>query len=235
MTDDSWSAGSAGRPRRRRWGWILTGSIVLIAVVVVAIGLFIRFQPTPSPLALPPATGREPPGTLDGTWNVVGGSVAGFRVQGSFVGFSNDVVGRTSAVTGTVSLSGDHVVGVTFRVGLTSLQVDGKPQRQFAASLDTRDHPDATIRLTQHVKLNHSFTSGSAITTTATGQLTMRGITRPVNVSISARYDGSLVQVAGSIPVSFSPWGITRPAGYGSVATLADHGVAEFLLVLRRQ
>jgi polyisoprenoid-binding protein YceI len=85
------------------------------------------------------------------------------------------------------------------------------------------------------VKLNHSFTSGSAITTTATGQLTMRGIAHPVTVSISARYDGSLVQVAGSIPVSFSPWGITRPAGYGSVATLADHGVAEFLLVLHRQ
>ena len=107
------SAGSAGRSRRRRWGWILTGSIVLIAVVVVAIGLFIRFQPTPSPLALPPATGREPPGNLDGTWNVVGGSVAGFRVQESFVGFSNDVVGRTNAVTGTVSLSGDQVVGAT--------------------------------------------------------------------------------------------------------------------------
>lgn len=221
--------------KRHWWRWILAGAIVLIAVVVVAVGLFIKFQPTPSPLALLPATGQEPVGPLDGMWNVAGGSVTGFRVQESFLGFTNDVVGRTNAVTGTVTTSDDQVTGATFRVNLTSLQVGGKSQPQFATSLDTRDHPNATITLTQPVALNHYFTSGSTITTTASGQFTMRGTSHPVTVSISARRNGSLIQVAGSIPIAFSTWGITRPAGYGSVASLADHGVAEFLFVLRRQ
>jgi hypothetical protein len=46
--------------------------------------------------------------------------------------------------------------------------------------------------------------------------------------------DGTALQVAGSIPVTFSTWDITGPSGYGFLASLANHGVAEFLLILHR-
>jgi len=69
---------------------------------------------------------------------------------------------------------------------------------------------------------------------TATGRLTLRGITQPVTVTISARRDGTALRAAGSIPVAFSRWGVTEPAGYGIVGSLASHGTAEFLLVLHR-
>ena len=55
-----------------------------------------------------------------------------------------------------------------------------------------------------------------------------------MTVTISGRRNGSALQVAGSIPIAFSDWGITGPKGYGFFGSLANHGVAEFLLVLHR-
>lgn len=141
----------------------------------------------------------------------------------------------TITVTGTITVANSQVARATFRVDLTTIKVGGKSQPQFARSLDTQDHPNATFTLTQPVTLSHAFTSGSAITTTATGQLTMRGASHLVTFTISARHDGALVQAAGSIPIAFSRRGIDRPQEYGFIASLADHGVAEFLLVLRGQ
>lgn len=63
-----------------------------------------------------------------------------------------------------------------------------------AMALGTREHPYATITLTQPVTL-----------------------------------------VAGSIPILFSGWAIRGPAGYGIFGSLARHGVAEFLVVLRHR
>jgi hypothetical protein len=53
-----------------------------------------------------------------------------------------------------------------------------------------------------------------------------------VTVTVSGRRDGTALQVAGSIPVTFSTWDITGPSGYGFLPSLANHGVAEFLLNL---
>jgi polyisoprenoid-binding protein YceI len=221
--------------RKRHWRrWILTGLGVLVALVVLAAGAFIKFQPTLSPLVLPTADASAPTGRLDGSWNVAAGSVAGFRVRETALGFSNDTVGRTHAVTGTIAISGPHVTAAAFSIGLTAIKVGGKEQPQLAASLGTRQHPVATFTLTEPVTLSSAFASGAAITATATGQLTMRGTAHPVTVTISARRNGSALQVAGSIPIAFSAWGITGPKGYGFFGSLAHHGVAEFLLVLHR-
>jgi len=40
------------------------------------------------------------------------------------------------------------------------------------------------------------------------------------------------LQAAGSIPVTFAAWGITGPAGYALISSLANHGVAEFVVIL---
>jgi polyisoprenoid-binding protein YceI len=65
-------------------------------------------------------------------------------------------------------------------------------------------------------------------TVSVTGTLAMHGMTRLVTFGASARYSGSLLEVAGSIPVTFSAWNIRTPA------LLQNHGLLEFLLVLRR-
>ncbi len=94
-------------------------------------------------------------------------------------------------------------------------------------------HPTATFTLAHPVALSPAFTSGAIITVTATGRLEMNGTSRLVTVTITCRRDGSAVQAAGSIPVAFSDWDIRAPAGFGFLGSLANHGVAEFLLVLR--
>jgi polyisoprenoid-binding protein YceI len=200
--------------------------------VVVAVGVFIKLRPTPPPLALPQGAAGAPVSPVDGTWDVAAGSAAGFRVQETALGISNDAVGSTNAVTGTIVISGDRVTRATFRVALTAIRLGGKAVPQFAKSLDTQDQPSATFTLAQPVALSSAFTSGAAIRATATGHLAMHGTSHLVTFAISGRRDGSALQVAGSIPIAFSDWGIKGPTGYGLFASLASHGLAEFLLVL---
>ncbi len=226
------------KPARKRhwWRWILGGVVALAALAVLAVGLFIKLGPTAPPLALPTARTSAPAGPIDGTWDVVAGSIAGFRVHESAVGFSNDVVGRTNAVTGSIVVAGDRVTGATFRIGLASIKVSGKTQPQFAKSLGTQEYPDATFTLAHPVPLGSAFASGATVTVTAPGHLTMHGASHLVTVTVSGRRDGPALQAAGSIPVAFAHWGIVGPrGGLGFLGSLANHGVAEFLLLLHRQ
>jgi polyisoprenoid-binding protein YceI len=226
-------AGSARR--RRRWPWILASAVVLIVVLIGASVWVLVAQPGPAPLALPAGAAAAASGPSDGTWSVAPGSLAGFRVPESALGVSNDVVGRTSAVTGTIVISGDRVTSAQLRVGLTAITVGGKKQLQFAKSLGTRQHPAAVFTLTRPAALSPAFNSGAVITERVTGTLAMNGVVRPVTFTMSGRRDGSALQVAGSIPVAFSGWEIKGPGGAGFLGSLADHGVAEFRLALDRK
>lgn len=225
----------AGHGRRRHWRrWILGGAVVLAALIVAIAGVAFKLQPSPAPLALPTVAAAAPAGPLDGTWDVTPGSVAGFRVQETALGMSNDTAGRTSDVTGTAVISGDTVTSATFCVDLAAVKAGGKQQPQFAKSLGTASHPFAVLTLARPVSLSPAFASGATITVTATADFAMHGASRPVPVTFSARRDGPALQAAGSVPVAFSDWGIRGPAGFGFLASLASHGSAEFFLVLHR-
>jgi polyisoprenoid-binding protein YceI len=229
----SWVSGHASR--KRHWGrWVAAGVVGLVVLLVLAVGLFIKFQPAPAPLALPGGAASAPAGPLDGTWHIAAGSVAGFRVQETALGFSNDTVGRTSAVTGALVMSGGRLASAAIRVDLTAVKVGGKTQPQFAKSLGTARYPEATFTLTGPVTLSPAFAAGATIRVTATGLLELNGVSRQVTFTASGRRDGTVLQVAGSIPVTFSAWDIKRPSGYGFLGSLADRGVAEFLLILHR-
>lgn len=222
-------------PRKRRWWrWILGGGVGLMALVLLAAGLVIKFQRSLPPLALPAGAAGAPAGPLGGTWIVAPGSKAGFRVQEHAVGFSNAVVGRTDGVTGTLVISGDRVTRAAFRIDLTTVGVNGKTQPQFARSLGTHADPVATVTLLRPVTLGPAFAGGSVVTVTVPGRLAMHQASRTVTITLSGRRDGTTLQAAGSIPVAFSRWGIQGPAGLGVLGALANHGVAEFLLVLHR-
>jgi polyisoprenoid-binding protein YceI len=227
---------ATGGPRRKRhWPrWIAVGAAAILVLIVLAAWAFIKLQPTPSPLVVPPGPVSAPVGPLDGTWAVTAGSLAGFRVRETALGLSTDAVGRTSAVTGTVVISGGRLTGATLRVDLAAITVDGKTPPQVTASLRTGQYPEATFTLAGPVVLGHAFASGGTISLTASGQLAMNGAAHQVTVSVSARRDGATLQVAGSIPVTFSAWHIKGPGGFGFLGSLADHGIAEFLVTLRQ-
>ena len=88
--------------------------------------------------------------------------------------------------------------------------------------------------LAKPVELGSSFASGATVNRTAPGRLAMNGVTHLVTATVSARRDGAALEAAGSIPVTFSAWGIKGPAGYGFFAGIANHGTAEFLISAHR-
>ncbi len=225
---------SAASTWSRSARWILVSVGALIVLIIAAAGAFIKLQPTLAPLALPSGSAGAPAGPLHGEWHVTAGSAAGFRVRESVLGFSNDTVGRTTAVTGTMVIAGQQVTSADFRVDLTAITVNGKTQAQFERSLATQADPDATITLVKPMTLDPAFASGTTISITVRAHLTMHGVSRVITFPLSGRRNGAELQFTGAIPVTFAAWHITGPAGFGFLGSLANHGVAEFLLVLTR-
>jgi polyisoprenoid-binding protein YceI len=229
-----------GRGRRRRWVRWVVGGVVVLAVLAVAVPfVYIHFVegPAPAPLKLSPATSKASASTPTSTTSVAGtftvgkGSVAGYRVQEVLFGQSNTAVGRTTSVTGGIVISGDAVTSGRFTVNLTDVRSD-QSQRdvQFQGRImDTGKYPTATFTLSEPIPLG-TTTVGTVVTRSATGTLRMHGTTRPVTLPVHARYDGSTIQVSGSIPVVFTDWGIPNPS-FGPITT-QDHGTVEFLLTL---
>jgi polyisoprenoid-binding protein YceI len=221
--------------RGRWWQWLLAGVALLVVLVVAGAAIFVKSQPSAAPLALPPGAARPPAGPADGTWDVAAGSAAGFRIGESALGFGDDVTGRTTAVSGRAVIADGRVTSAMFRAALTAITVGGKPRPQFATSLDTAAHPEATITLAGQVRLPAGFGGGRTITAVVPGQLTLRGVTRPVKITVSVRRDGAAVEAAGSFPVVSGRWGIALPAGLGFLGGLSSRATAEFLLILHRR
>ena len=229
------NAGPGGDARRRRWWrWILAGTVGIVVIIAGAVAAYIKLGPSFAPLALPPGRISAPAGPLGGTWRIAAGSLAGFRVEERAFGLSNYVGGQTPAVTGVIVISGYTVTSARFRIDLSAVKVSGKTQPQFITSLGVHDHPMVTFTLGKPVVLSTAFAGGSTVGATATGELAMNGLSRPVTVMLTARRDGSELQTAGYIRIQFARWGIRQPAGFGFVGSLADNGDAEFLLVLHR-
>jgi polyisoprenoid-binding protein YceI len=230
--------------------------VLLVVAVLVVLGVggpfvYIHFieGPAPAPLTLPPlktttsiskATtttkgGSSTAAGLTGTWVVGNGSEAGYRVQEVLAGQKNTAVGRTSHVTGTISLEGSTVTSASLLVDLRTVHSD-QSQRdvQFNGRImDTAEYPDATFKLTKPLALGSIPAVDKTITETATGTLTMHGATRPVTFTVEARYTGSEIQVSGAIPIVFSDWNIANPSFAGFVTT-QNHGLLEFLIIARR-
>ena len=125
------------RSMRRHWGRWLIGAVVVVAIVVVG-GPFVFFHfiegPAPAPLSLSSeASTTVPSGSVasaattadvDGVWDVTSGSQAGYRVQEILFGQSHTAVGRTSSVTGSLTISATTVTAGRFSVDLTKVTSD---------------------------------------------------------------------------------------------------------------
>ena len=182
---------------------------------------------------------------LDGTWNV-DPSIGSFSdFSGSFVGYRVDeelanvgaatAVGRTPDVTGSVTLSGSTISAVAISADLSTLksdkdQRDGQLHRQ---ALETDQFPTATFSLTAPIDLGSVPADGQVIQATATGDLTIHGATKSVQIPLEARLSGNVVTVTGSIDIAFADYAMSRPRSF-LVLTIADHGTMEFQLQLTK-
>ncbi|WP_370327951.1 YceI family protein [Euzebya sp.] len=156
---------------------------------------------------------------------------AGFRVAEELqqVG-QTEAVGRTPAVSGELVIDGTTVTDVTVEADFTQM-VSDVPRRDDAMkrAMGVDAHPTGTFTLTQPVDLGEIPAEGETITFTAVGDLTVNGMTNPVEVAVEAQIaDGNLLAV-GRSPVVFADYGIQAPQA-GPVISIADEGTIELQL-----
>ena len=70
------------------------------------------------------------------------------------------------------------------------------------------------------------------MTASATGDLTLHGVTKSVQVPVSATLSGGIVTVTGSIAIQFADYAIQAPNSF-KVLSVDDHGVMELQLHFR--
>jgi polyisoprenoid-binding protein YceI len=171
---------------------------------------------------------------VDGTWNVTDASELGYRVKEILFGVDTEAVGRTNDVTGAIVVAGAQVTDGDFEVDMATVASD-RSQRdgQFRGRvMDVEQFPTATFVLTEPIELGAVPADGEQITATATGELTLRGVTNPVTFDVTAQREGDRIGVLGSIPVVFADYDIPNPS-FGGIET-EDNGVLEFVLVFER-
>ncbi len=230
----------------KAWKWVL-GVVVGVAVLIpVGTYVYIHFIEGPAPAKLTLNSNGSKPGagvtTADpstgaggaepaGSWRPTSASVVGYRIKETLFGQSNEAVGRTNAVTGSMSIDGATVASVDLVVDMKTVKSD-RSQRdgQFQGRImNTATYPTATFKLTQPLVLSSVPTDNTVVDAQATGDLTLHGVTNKVTFSLKAQRDGANIKVNGTIPIVFADYKISNPSG--GPATTEDHGVLEFLIV----
>ena len=205
-------------------------------------------EAAPAPAApaatAPPTTAAAPAaGAAGGTWKV-DRSITNAQGSGSFTGFRIDevlvsvgkatAVGRTPTVEGTITIAGSTVTAAQIAADLTDITTnDSRRDSAVQRALATSRYPDATFVLTQPIQVGAVPTDGQRITVPATGDLTIRGVTRSVTVELQAQLQGDVLVVVGSAPVVLADYGVTAPTA-PVVASVAGEGTFEFQLYFRR-
>jgi polyisoprenoid-binding protein YceI len=165
--------------------------------------------------------------TADGTWTVAPGSTVGYRVTENLFGQDTTAVGRTSEVTGSLTVADGQVTAATFDVDMRHFK---SPERrrdaQFNGPIMSVDQfPTSKFVLAKAVAL-----PGADAPTPAEGNLTLRGVTKPVTMSMTALDCGPYADVVGDTKITFADFSIPQPSAPG-VSTSSD-GTLEIKLKL---
>ncbi|SNS94925.1 Polyisoprenoid-binding protein YceI [Geodermatophilus saharensis] len=219
--------------RRRRTWWIVGGVVALLALGI-GVGPLL-YAATQEDAAAAPTVQAQPSDVelapeTDGTWTVVPGSSAGYRVDEVLNGANVTVAGTTDQVTGSVVIQGGDLASAEVSVDVASIRTDiGQRDSYFRGNvMDVDTYPTGTFTVRGPVDLPEL--SGTPVTVPVTGDLTLRGQTRQVQTDLAVVRTAEGVEVSGAVPVVFADFGITAP-NLGFVR-VEDRGQVEFLLRL---
>jgi polyisoprenoid-binding protein YceI len=183
---------------------------------------------------------------VEGTWTVdttVGefsfedstGTFVGFRVREELTGLGElEAVGRTPQVVGTVTIEGQTVTAALIEANVAAITTnDGRRDNRVRSALDVEGFPSATFELTSPIELGPEALTGEPVAATASGDLTVHGVTRPVEVDLPAQLVDDTIVVVGAMDVSFGDFGVSVPSA-PIVLAADDFGVVELQLFLAR-
>ena len=244
--------------------------LAIVAVLAIAVGGFIAYDQvlrgdSVAALTLPAATPSAPSssapsasagasasqeasgapvseGGVAGTWNATTGSEAGYRVREQLANLpaESDAVGRTSDVTGSISVEqagdGAKLTAGSLTVNTQTIASDEgrRDNRLRSEGLQTDQFPTATFTVTQPVDVPAAALAGTPTDVTLTGDLTLHGVTKSVQIPAQAQLVNGTIQVAGSIAFPLSDYQITAPNVGGFILSIADQGTLEFLVTFAK-
>lgn len=183
---------------------------------------------------------------LDGSWNVdpsigsfsdFSGTYAGYRMEEQLAGVgATTAVGRTPDVTGDITIAGNEVTAGSFQVDMSTLTSDKDLRDNVIKSrgLETDAFPTASFELTQPVELPEGIaTAGASVPFSATGNLTLHGVTKEVTLDFDAETRDGAIAIVGSTPITLADYAIDPPTS-AIALSVADHGTLEFQLFLTK-
>lgn len=234
---------------RQRRTWLIAVPVLVLLAVVVGPWLYLNVlrDDPPARLTLDDATTSSTVGAvggdrstttvpegIEGTWMLSEGSQAGYRAKEVLFGQSGEAVGRTTNVSGVMTIAGTTVMSVDVSVLMESVTSDeSRRDGQFRGRImDVETFPTATFKLTAPIELGSVPEVGVDATFSATGELTLRGVTRTVAFELQARRAETSINVSALIPIGFDDFEI--PDASGGPATVGRNGELELLLLFAR-
>jgi polyisoprenoid-binding protein YceI len=162
-------------------------------------------------------------------------SKVGYRAKEVLFGQKAEGVGQTNAVTGTMTIAGTSVTAVELTADLTKLassesRRDSQVQGRI---LETTKFPTAKLKLVKPIDFGKVPAEGVAVTQKGSVELTVKGVTKTVDVDVNARVKAGKIEIAGSIPLTWADWGINDPSFAGQI-TVEPNGLMEFIVVFAK-
>jgi polyisoprenoid-binding protein YceI len=197
------------------------------AVAVVAALLFVYFgllsNDSPEEFSLEGSTNNSaaapPAGELAGTWTVAGGE-AGYRVREKLASLpaQSDAVGRTSAITGQVTISEQggayRASGANFTVDVSKLKSneDRRDNKIRTIGLETDKYPQATLAVAGPIAIPKDAADGKIVTVQAEGDMTLHGVTKKVSIPLQVQRNGNEIRIVGNYDFAWDDFGMTAPS-----------------------
>lgn len=169
-------------------------------------------------------------------WESATGTFAGFRVKEELANIgATEAVGRTGAVEGGITIKGSQVTKARFSVDLASLRTNNNMRdARVRRMLDTDNKPKAELRTTAPIDLPADAAAGGKLALSVPAELTVKGITRKVDLTMEAQFVDDHIVIVGSTPITFADYQIEVPSS-PVVLSVQDHGEMEFQALLQRK
>jgi polyisoprenoid-binding protein YceI len=172
---------------------------------------------------------------IEGEWKATSASVVGYRVKEVLNGQSTEGVGRTNAVSGKLTIAATKATAVDLTVDVTKFESDNSNRdRQVQGRiLETAKFPTAKLVLATPIEFGKVPNDKEVLNVKAKVTLTIKGLSKDVEVDLKTRRNGPTIEIDGSITLVWADWGVPNPSLAPFVET-EDKGLLEFLIVFGR-
>lgn len=160
------------------------------------------------------------------------GTFVGFRIEEELASIgSTTAVGRTGDVSGSMTIEGTTVTETTVEIDVSTITTnESRRDDNVYSALETDEFPTATFTLTEPIELGDAAAEGEAVEVTATGDLTIHGVTNEVTFEMEAQLVNGTVVAVGTTEVTFSDYDVEVPSS-PVVLSVDDHGILELQLL----